>query len=131
MIADLVTFLSANAAIAALAGSRVYPVNLPQKPTLPAISFHDISSVWVRDLSGPPTKVRRRIQIDAWANTHLEAQQLGDAIRRALNGFDGSMSGTHMGSVWADNRFADSAPEGGVAGIYRVSQDFIFAATEN
>lgn len=131
MLADLVAFLGNASAISALVGLRIYPQELPQKPTLPALTYNQISAVRVRELAGPAGKARRRIQIDCWASTYKGAHALADAVRQTLEPFYGSMANTEVGSIMLDNEFDLFEEEAGVTGIYRVMQDYLIAHLED
>lgn len=86
--------LIADASVAALVGTRIFPKALPQNPPLPAITYQRISRTALADtLEGPGTLVRPRVQIDTWAKTDAEAITVGAAVRRALNGFRGPVAG--------------------------------------
>ena len=121
---DLYSFLVRDAAIGAAIGARCYPTILPQAPTYPALTYQEISATRVRDTLGPAGKVRRRIQIDAWAMTHVEAISLGELVRDALDGFRGMMGSTEVGSTILVNELEVFEQEAGTVGIYRLSQDY-------
>ena len=131
MLSDLVSFLGQQSAITSIVSTRVYPVRLPQKPTLPALSYTQISAVRVKDLSGPAGKARRRIQIDSWATTAKGARDLADAVRQAVEPFYGSWADTEVGSISLDNEFETFEEEAGTVGLYRVMQDYIVAHLED
>lgn len=131
LVSDLHQFLVADAGISALVGRRVYPQNLPQAVTYPAISYEQISGVRVRNLLGPGGKVRRRIAINLWASTNIEVWNLADTVRRALDGFDGWMGSTFVGSTRLDNEVAFEEEEAGTVGEHRVLQDYILAHLED
>ncbi len=114
-------FLISEPAIAARVDTRVYPLMLPQRPRLPAITTTRVSA------GGSHTTERRsdidgpRIQIDSWAETYDEAFALADAIRDRLDGYRGPAGDvTIAGAFLADRRdFHEDAPE-----CWRVSQDY-------
>jgi hypothetical protein len=85
------TFLTGTAAISALVSARVYPVWLPQSPTLPCLTYQRISGSRVRSLTGPSSLAHPRIQIDCWAATYDGAKTLAEAVRVALDGYSGLM----------------------------------------
>lgn len=88
------TLLLSDSAIASLVGTRVYPTLLPQGPTMPAITYQRISRISVADhLAGPGALARPRVQIDSWGSTHDQAEALGEAVRRRLNGYRGPVTG--------------------------------------
>ena len=78
------TALTTDAGVSALVGSRVYPLYLPQDPTLPAVTYQQISRVRRSERS---TVSRVRVQFDCWAQTYREARQLADTLRPALDGY--------------------------------------------
>lgn len=69
-----------------LIGERVYPVKLPQKPTLPAVTYQVISGPrrYTQDGKAQPTTFR--VQVEFWAHTYEAARQLRDVILLALSG---------------------------------------------
>jgi hypothetical protein len=77
--------LIANAAVAALAGARVYPKVLPQKPTYPAITLEMISGDTGNSLTAPGTMKWARVRLNAWGLTYAAAEGLALAAETALN----------------------------------------------
>lgn len=96
MIEDnLRDYLLTKVAITTLVSTRIYPEYLPQKPTLPAITFARTSSPRIMTLNtGRPGLAAARIQIDCWAKTYGAAKALGEQVRIALQGYTGTLSGT-------------------------------------
>lgn len=89
-IEEAVRYLLINdAAVAALIGSRVYPIALPQGSTLPAAVFHMIDAT--EDdfgvLSDP------RIQISCFAATYDGAKALRQAVKNCLKRYRGTAKG--------------------------------------
>ena len=118
--ADLVTFIEADAPVAALVAARVYPLNLPQAPTMPAIVYQTISAV-VLDHShdGAGRVLRARVQMSCWAATYVA---LADALRAALDGYAGAMGDTTIGSTLLQNERDDWGSE--QTGDWRKIQDY-------
>lgn len=71
----------AIAPLAALIGTRLYPVILPQNPTLPAATYRRISTRRPNAMGRDPGIAFARIQFTAWATTPLGAKQVKEAIR--------------------------------------------------
>lgn len=73
--------LTGNSGVSALVSTRVYPLQLPQKPTYEAITYQRISN-------GPQngsTAIRdSRWQISCWAETYAEAHVLAAAVKTAF-----------------------------------------------
>lgn len=122
----LFAHLSADAGVAALAGSRIYPLVIPQQ------SFREDSRqpcvVYSRDgaqrqklFGGTSDMVSSAFTIDSYAPTLAAAQALADAVRVALLDFSGVMGATTVRAVFLENEFelADLEP-----GLYRVSQSW-------
>lgn len=124
---DLQEFLTDDATIAGLIGSRVYPDILPQSVTYPALTYSEVSGVRVRDFDGPTGRARLRISIHSWSETSLQRNQLADAVRTALDGYAGLMGTTSVGNIILDNEldiFEEEVP------VYRKVQDFIISLIE-
>jgi hypothetical protein len=131
VITEMVAWLQAQTAISNSVGTRIYPQKLPQRPTLPALTYSQVSAVRVRDLSGPAYKSRTRVSFSCWANTELAAHQLADALRQTLDDFYGTSWGNvEVGHISLDNEFDLFEEEAGTVGIYRVVQDYIIAHLE-
>jgi len=82
--------LSATAGITTLASTRTYPVQLPYNPTLPAITYQEVTLRTEQQFSSTAFKISRW-QINAWAVSYDAATDLADAIVAALDGFVGTM----------------------------------------
>jgi hypothetical protein len=133
MVTDLVQYINTISAVTTLVSTRVYPDILPQSPTLPAITYSQVSAVRVRDLTGPAGKSRHRISIHCWATTHAGARAVADALRQGIDGFQGWWQDTFVGSVTLENEFDLHEEEAGLVnvGIYRVVQDYIISHLES
>ena len=78
----------ASAPVAAMVGTRVYPMMLPQAPTFPAIVYQRISTVPDMLVDGPGF-APIRMQLSMWATTFDGARTLADAVVTALHGYHG------------------------------------------
>lgn len=77
--------LIADAGLSALIGARVYPVQLPQRPTLPAITYQDISTLPTQHRDNPYPKHRRsRYQFDCWAGDYDTTLAVRVALEAAM-----------------------------------------------
>jgi len=82
--ARLKTRLTTHAGTAALVGTRVYPMKLPQNSTYPAIVYQRISGA---ERLGS-TKLREaRYQLSCWGATYASGQALAAQVRDALEGW--------------------------------------------
>ena len=72
-------------ALKGLVSNRVYPLVMPQNPTLPAIVYTIISTNAQNTLCTPPSTIDQvLVQVDAYAETYLESKQLMNSARGAL-----------------------------------------------
>lgn len=81
------------------AGTRVYPVLLPETPTFPAITYQEITAVPQNHRSGDTRLDRLRFQVNAWGKTFEEARVLADELRELLN----RASGGRIGRIWVED----------------------------
>jgi len=75
---------------------RAYPGRVPDNAGLPYVQVHDISGTHEQMLSARAGVVDGRVQIDCWGGTPLEAYNVADAIRLAM---DHIAYGTSVGGV--------------------------------
>src|SRR3990167_8769767 len=72
----LISALEGDAAVQTHAGTRIYPLVLPQKPTLPAITFQRVSNVRVNSFDAGGGIDNPLLQVDSWAATRKAAREL-------------------------------------------------------
>lgn len=100
MVEDFTAYLKANAGIAAIAGTNVYAVNLPQKSAagnfspLPAVVYSQISGVRPGTMEGRVGLCNGRYQFSCMAFDYLTAKQLSQAVRQALSKLQAMVGGT-------------------------------------
>lgn len=83
--------LIADAGLAALVGARVYPLQLPQRPTLPAVTYQHISTLPTQHRDNPYAHHERsRYQFDCWAGDYDSTL----AVRAALAAAMGTLAQT-------------------------------------
>jgi hypothetical protein len=81
----IVAKLTGHAGLAALVGARVYPAPLPQRPTLPAVTYQRISTepIQTRD-SAQANFERPRFQFDVWTDSQASRVAVAAQLRGAL-----------------------------------------------
>lgn len=84
-------YLLDDANIAAIVGTRVYPVILPQGVTTSSIVYKRISNIGDWHMQGPSGIGRPRIQIDCWSQDADVAANLGLLVKQRLDGYRGTM----------------------------------------
>ena len=67
--------------------------------SLPAITVHKVSGGPEHDLDGSAGNAIPRIQVDSWAATDTDCDELAEAVRNVLQGFGSQAGGSLMGDV--------------------------------
>lgn len=131
---SLRTRLLADANVAALVSSRMYPDELPQNTTIPAIAYRVISTTHVHTINGPKAGFRRsRITIECFASTRPVANDLANKARLAVVDWYGDASGVDVRAVEMDSGetyFTEQNTEGSHELRYVTTQDVALTFTE-
>lgn len=118
VLSDVRTYLLADATLGGLVGSRVYPLILPQSPTMPAVTVSVVSGDRHHSTDGPSGLATPRVQVDCWGSTYSSANDVFEAVRKRLDGVtNGSIQ-----VAFADNEldFYDSEVD-----LFRKVLDFL------
>jgi hypothetical protein len=99
MESDLRALIIGDSAVNAMVGDRVYPLLLPQQPTLPAIAYQRISSSHVHSHSGVSGYCTARVQFACYAQSFAEAASLGDKLRAAIDAWAGVQGATSFAGI--------------------------------
>lgn len=128
-------YVLADAAIAALIGTRFYPVKAPQAAVYPLVTMQKIAEPRFPHLRGPGGMAAAHFQIDAWVKetgaAFTQAQVVADLIRRRIDGFTGVLTDTSESpdaSFQVAIHYEDARDlfESDVAGgYYRQSTDYV------
>ena len=112
------SILAGNSPVAAVVGTRIYQVKMPDNPTLPAISYQTVFGSMVESFTGYSGLKNPVISIDCWAKTAGAAHELAEKVRTALHGYAGTYSDITIDNVleWTHTDLYDSDTE-----IYHVS----------
>lgn len=90
------TFLLADTGIAAVVGTRVYPIKIPQGINQASIVYTRISGQGIYHMGGPSGLAMPRYQLDAWAPKADDATTLANLIKDRIDGFRGVMGSGPM-----------------------------------
>lgn len=120
---DLFGYLSTVPALTALIGTRVYPQSLPQNPTLPAVTYLQVSARPDVAHDGYTGWGWARVQFDCYGITPLVAVAVADALRAALIGW--RAANPHY-AAWEESRQDFPEPE---LGRYRKEVDAFISQT--
>lgn len=122
MIAEVMfARLSGAAAVAALVGARIHPLEVPQASTFPAVTYQQVSGPRDHSSRGPTGTANLRVQVDCWAESYDGAIAVAKVVREALDGYRGSQGGaTVVSTVMLTERdLSEPTP-----GLKRISQDY-------
>lgn len=90
----LYTYLKSHTGLSALVGSRIYPLKLPQNPTLPAVVYVKVSYAGERAMgTGNPRASRARFQFSCFAQSYASAKDVAEQVKLALQDYSGLMGG--------------------------------------
>lgn len=120
--------LIATTGVTDLVGTRIYPLELPQDVTYPAIRYQQVSGPRSHVMGADTGTVDGRFQVDAFATTYSGAKALAAQIRLALSRWGGTAGGVTVEHIFLANehdRFESDPLEGGTPGVHRVLLDFI------
>jgi hypothetical protein len=81
---DIYSLLTNDAGVSALTSTRVYPMNIPQNATLPAITYTQVSENPQVNLEGENALRATRYQFDCFSTTYTGAHALGEALKTAM-----------------------------------------------
>ncbi len=112
--------------LSGLVGTRIYPGRAPQKPVLPYIVYHRISTVRSATLDAGNTKVPEvRMQCDVIATTQSEVETIMNQMRIVMDNFQGTSAGvTILGVSVSDEQDQPEFYEGSDTVFYHSSLDF-------
>jgi len=114
-------------------GTRIYPGRAPQKPVMPYIVYHRISTIRSATLDAGNTKVPEvRIQCDVIATTQSEVETVTNQMRLVMDNFRGVSSGvTVLGGSPDDEQDQPEFFEGSDTVFYHSSVDFTITYRES
>lgn len=81
---ELMLVLLAASDVTDIVSTRIYPMRMPQRGSLPAVVYQQISNTPVNSLDGDSGLDNLRFQITAWARTYSQAVELSEAVRNAI-----------------------------------------------
>ena len=117
------SLLLGDAAVAALVGTNVFPIRMPQGTKVASLVYTRISGDTDYKMEGPTGYARSRMQVDAWAPTADAATTLANKAKDCLSGFTGAVGNPSVfiqGAFCADEReqYDD------IVQLYGVSRDW-------
>lgn len=85
--------------VAKLVGFQVYPIAVPKSAVLPFCVYRRANITRESSLVGPLYVPVVHLQIASWALTYDDSRELADAVRIALDGRIGTLSGVTISDI--------------------------------
>jgi hypothetical protein len=126
---DLITYIKADSETAALIGTRIFPLILPQSVTYPACVYTVISETHNNHLSGNigGGLTNSLYQIDCYSTIYSETRSVKEALRNLLDGINHVVMGsTFVEAILLETTPADmvEAKDASQVDLYRVMMTF-------
>lgn len=93
------------------AGSRIFPLTLPQDGALPAVTYQQVSRVEDATMKVRGPFARARMQVDCWGDTYAEARALAAEVDSLLARFKGTVGATEVLDVFPANEMEFFEPD--------------------
>ena len=111
--AGLYTLLSGTAGVAALVGTRIYPVVAPQNATLRRITYFRVTDTpgYVFSTAAPKTG-EPLFQVSCWGASYASAKAVAEAVKAVLGAYtSGTVGGVSVLAMYLeDERDLPSKP---------------------
>lgn len=86
--------LTAESTITDIVSTRIYPRQLPQNPTYPALTYRRVSTRTQHYHNAGDSLPFPRYQFSCYAATYAGTKSLANALRAILDGFKGTFGGS-------------------------------------
>lgn len=107
--------LTTTQTIAAIVGTRVFPVFLPEKTALPALVFRRVSTEGAAlSHSGPSGLVTSEFDVECYSKELASAKTLAVQVRKTFSGWSGTAAGVVVHRSMVDDEFDDYDFESGL-----------------
>jgi len=124
--------LMGDAPLQALVSGRVTPGGDPMRGQT-SVTYHQISGVREHTMDGPDTFVTPTMQVNSYGMTDLEANNVADAVREALDGYSGTVDGVAISyfALTDQGDLDDYEAENKKLSRHGVRQDYLMSYQEN
>jgi len=127
------TYLLTVTAVTDIVSSRIRPDALIQNETFPAIVIDETNSDHEHTISGGGGIVTSQMTVACYSETRLAAENLGEKVRAALQGYEGSAGSETIQSSQLSGRASGYLvpADGSDGGLYVTSLSFEIVLTES
>ncbi len=117
----LYAYLSLYAPLTALVGMRLYPSIAPASAAFPYVTVQRLAVESLYHFGGASATHDTLVQVDCWALSAAEAQQVAQVLRQSLDGFTGVWDSLEVDGVFVENELDDAEPadDGSPRNFYR------------
>jgi len=95
--------LTAVTGVTDLVSTRIYPVQIPQDATLPAITYRLLFAEREHAMGADCNILRAQIELLCVAYTYAETKNTNDEVRQALQRFSGTVSTFTIHDIWIED----------------------------
>jgi hypothetical protein len=126
------TILMGDDDVQGIVDGRVTPGGDPMRGQA-SVTYHIISSIRGHTMDGPDTLATPTLQVNSYGSRDYTAENLADAVRRALDGFSGTVNGVSISYIALDDEgdLDDFEPGNRKISRHGVRQDYLVTYTEN
>lgn len=118
--------ITGNAGLAALVGTRVYPVLAPATASLPFVTWRRSGIQRSQTLGAPMGLPRVSVEYGIYGTTYEQARDVADRMRAVLDGYGGTVLGCTVQQVSLENESDDFVTLAGtdLPPVYQITQVF-------
>lgn len=118
--------LIANATVAGLIGTRIYPVLAPAAAQLPLVTWRRSGITRAQTLGGPMGVPQVSVEYSIFAATYETAREIADAMRVTLDGYGGTVDNTTVRQTALDNESDEFVQLQGsdLPAVYQITQSY-------
>ena len=129
-VTALYNILSNNAALTAVVSTRINPLRIPEKSTLPALAYQVVSNRGNMSKSSASKSDFTRIQVMIVAKTYASAIEVGNLVRNAMEvATPNTFNGVKVQVIEYDGEVHLAEDNAGFAGLSTIGMDFIINYT--
>jgi hypothetical protein len=121
------TLITTNQKFISVFGSTLYPLTIPLDAKLPAAAFQVITTETSKTHDGPGDMITPHIQFTIEAPTYRGAKIAAKALRKAIDGYKGTVSGIKIRAIFWENEYDGYSEQ---SEIRTVRQDYQIQYTE-
>jgi hypothetical protein len=128
---DLYDKLIGTVALAALVGTRIHPVVGTSADVARYITYSTISNPGMFHTLGVTELTTETIQFSCWGKNATQAYEVGEELRKAINGFSGQMGDTWVQGIFLGNESDSEIRPTDASQKYYISRILVFDFTYN